>query len=153
MEIKSFGYGKFEATNGVDVVNAVFERGKKDEDGKFHTHWNLTINGNPSVFWGSKDEVVEHITKLIVLPQDEPLPIEQARQIQEADGTVHGIIAVSIDELLSMDSNDYAKVVSKRLCGQPLTDVSSYATAVLDDGKRIAIRVSGELSDEGQATD
>lgn len=152
MEIKSFGYGKFEATNGIDVVNAEFERGKKGEDGKFHPHWNLTINGHPSVFWGGKEEVVEYISKLIVWPLDAPLAIEKAREIQGMDGNVHGIIAVSIDEFLSMGRDDFPVFAAKRLCGQPLDNVSCYVTAALNDGRGVALRVSGVLIGE-QAND
>lgn len=145
MEIKSFGYGKFEATNGVDVVNAEFERGKKGEDGKFHPHWNLSINGHPSVFWGGKDETVEYIRKLIAQPMDEPLSTEKAQKIQEQDGTVHGIVSVELSEMIECDLEAFLNMLNERLTEALLSDIYYRAVGISLDGNYLFFRASGRI--------
>lgn len=145
MKITGHGYGKFEATNGIDLITALFERGKKGEDGKFHPHWNFTVNGRTTTFWGGKDDAVAHVTDLLTKPIERPLTREQAEADMSEAGVVHGIVSVTVGELLACDADGFPDMLSRKLCEVPLTSPCYHVVAVLEDGETLAIRVSGKL--------
>lgn len=78
MQITQKGYGKFLATNGIDVISAAFERGSKDSNGVFHPHWNLTLYGETTVAYVEKEAAVKLAAKMLTEPQEKPLTDAEA---------------------------------------------------------------------------
>lgn len=144
MIIKANGFGKFEATNGLDVVTAEFERGKRVE-GKFHTHWNLLVNGKKKTYYVGKDEIMEIITNLLTKAIPAPLSTTETKRMFEEDGEVHGIVDCSINELIGSDLDDVLDMLNDRLSEESLCDLKYRVVGASEDGVTIQIRVSGKL--------
>lgn len=145
MKVTSNGFGKLEATNGIDVITAEFERGKKVE-GKFHTHWNLSINGKKKTVYAGKDEVMDMISDMLTKAIPAPLTEQATRKMFEEDGEVHGVIDFPLDDFIGNDLDDILDRMSSKLTEvTDLCDIRYHVVGVSDDGQTLQIRVSGKI--------
>jgi len=147
MKITDTGHGVFVATNGIDTLTAVFSRGCKDDTGKYHPHWDLTLNGETTTVYTDKAGAVQTATSLLCAPLTNPLSAEDGLRIQERDGTVHGIVAVSLYDLIDHDLDDFLDILNEKLTDILLTDIHYHVVSVHDDGVTLHIRVSGLIDD------
>jgi len=147
MTFTSTGFGQFQATNGIDTVTAVFSRGTKDMDGVFHPHWDLTFNGETTTAYVDKQGAVQLATKLLTEPMEKPLTVAEAAAIQTRDGTVHGIIAVDLCDLIHNDLDAVLDILNEKLTESLLCNISYRVVGFSEDGKTLHICVSGN-SDE-----
>ena len=147
MRFTSTGFGQFQATNGVDTVTAVFSRGTKDTDGTFHPHWDLTFNGETTPAYVDKQGAVQLATKLLTAPMEKPLTDAESDMLQTRDGTVHGIVAVDLCDLIDNDLDAVLDLLNEKLTERLLCDISYRVVGFSEDGKKLYLRVSGH-SDE-----
>lgn len=147
MKITDTGHGKFTATNGIDILTAAFNRGCKDSTGNFHPHWTLTLNGEPTIVYTDKAGALQAATVLLCAPLSKPLSAEDTLRIQEKDSMVHGIVSVSIHDLIDHDLDDFLDILNEKLTDVLLSDMHYHVVAVQEDGITLNIRVSGHIDD------
>lgn len=143
MQITQKGYGKFLATNGIDVISAAFERGSKDSNGAFHPHWNLTLYGETTVAYVEKDAAVKLAAKILTEPQEKPLTDAEASAIQARDGCVHGIVGVTLGDMIDNDLDGFLDILNDKLTDALLCDISYRVAGFSEDGTVLHLRVSG----------
>lgn len=145
IEFSSTGFGQFTATNGADYVNAVYVRGSRSKGEQ--PHWDLTGAGVEETVTGPKELAVERVTALLTQPLSGPLSRDQAVEIQKRDGTVHGIVEMSVDELAAAGNHAVLQeVLNRRLTDARLDTMACQIVAAAD--WYVYIRVSGRMESE-----
>lgn len=142
MLVTSDGYGAFHATNGFDTVYAKYERGRKGPDG-YHPHWNLTINGEVHTLYTNKNSVLELVETMLTSPLPRPLTSAETSQMSKRDGEVHGVVRVSLSEMIDRDLEEFLDMLNDRLSEEPLSNVEYHAVGISLDGNYLFLRVSG----------
>ena len=142
MQLINDGYGAFHATNGYDTVYAKYERGRKSPDG-YRPHWNLTVNGEVHTLYTDKASVLELVETMLTSPLSRPLTCSETSQMSKCDGEVHGIVRVSLGEMVNRDLEEFLDMLNDRLSEEPLSNVEYHAVGISLDGNYLFLRVSG----------
>lgn len=145
IEFSSTGFGQFAATNGADCISAVYVRGSRSKGEQ--PHWDLTGPGIEETVTGPKEQAVERVTDLLTQPLAGPLSREQAVEIQRRDGTVHGIVEMSVDELAAAGNQAVLQeILNRRLTDARLDTMACQIVAAAD--WFVYIRVGGRMESE-----
>lgn len=142
MLITSDGFGAFHATNGYDTVYAKYERGRKGPDG-YRPRWNLTVNGDVHTLYMDKNSVLELVETMLTTPLSRPLTSAETFQMMQRDGEVHGIVRVSLSEMIGRDLEEFLDMLNDRLSEEPLSNIEYHAVGTSPYGDYLFLRVSG----------
>ncbi len=139
-------------TNGIDVLHArLTHAGRYASPGGYITKWTVTDdNGNEiAVFPDTpKLTVMEYIDRMLSCPRTAPLTPDEAHAMQERDGKVHGIVAVTLERLIMGDMTDLMDEFAKRLVGDMTLYEAEYWPVGTDvKSSLVHVRVSGKIKD------
>ena len=149
MKTESLGYGKFRATNGVDTIVASFQRMPKGAEGG-RTAYHLELN---EVYQfevtGTKDDALRYAEQLLCRPAEKPMSAQEMQkqiELEHTKGFIHGVVGVTLDDLINNDIEWLDDLISQALTGTLLLmDISWVVVGYEKD--RIFLRVSGDASE------
>lgn len=144
MKVKSIGWGQMTATNGVDTLQARYQRGARGEDGEFHAHWHISdgkmLEGNVQ----GREAVLRFFESALVKPNPCPLSPDTVATMYRLYDHVFGIVEMPLATLMSLSSEDCVQLMMAKLSSVPLKDVQYRVVGFDDeDGESLYIRVSG----------
>lgn len=146
MEVTNTGFGKFSATNGIDLVTAAYEKGKKTATG-YRTHWKLLFNGrDEQVVYGDRAAAEDMARVFLEKPNKDPMTLDKMKEQMSKDGHIHCIIQMDLDDMLEMGIVKARLEMARQLLGNT-NDLSieqlSY-TVVAVQGKILCLRLSAK---------
>lgn len=101
------------------------------------------MNGEVHTLYTDKASVLELIETMLTSPLPRPLTSSETAQMMKRDGEVHGIVKVSLYEIIDRDLEEFLDMVNNRLSEEPLSNIEYHAVGVPLDGNCLFLRVSG----------
>lgn len=140
VRIEPTGRGKFKASNGRDELTADYVPGVKSPE-VIKPHWDIKFNGRTITVQGDKDACIAKVYELLCAPAQTPMP--------EADacGNIHGIVRISIQDLLQKSESDIRQILAGNITKTPekLKIRETIIVGANADQNEIWLRVSGHL--------
>lgn len=148
MEVTNTGFGKFSATNGIDIVTAAYEKGKKTAAG-YRTHWKLLFNGrDEKVVYGDRAAAEDAARAFLEKPNKDPMTLSKIKEQMDKDGQIHCIIQMDLEHMLKMGNAQVRFEMTRQLLGD-LTDLCieqlSYIVVAAQE-KTLTLRLSAKTN-------
>ena len=145
MEITNINETDFEVTNGYDVITAEYAGEETEANGMRHPQWYLIVGDECCPMHAPKEEVLAYAVKLLTEPLGCAMDKREAEEMQEREGTIHGIVSVTLSELANTLPEAIADMVDSRLCEPMLCETRYAVVATSEDCQTLNSRGEGRL--------
>ena len=133
VELEGKGHGRFDATNGVDVLKAQYVHGTKTP--LVRPHWDLEFpDGTVRAIEGGKDAALAAVDEILTGVMPSPMSWEETMAIYAVEGTVRGVVGFGLRELVENGPEFFESQMAARLSVCPL-EIRSYKIVAVPEGQ------------------